>query len=92
METQTIKNAVENLIAHMRANLPLDMAVGCDCEGRCEVCPPKLLEFIDIEIAHWESRTQHNIYPTPEEFERLNKDCNKVYNILEKQGLLKKGV
>lgn len=85
-----VKQTMEDLIKEIRLNIPFDMPVTGCCEGRCETCPEKLVEFMDIEVSHWESRLKAGTLPNQEETENLSKYYNKVYAILDEQGLIKK--
>ena len=40
------KTAMENLIKEARGKIPFKLSMDGNCEGRCDVCPFKLLEFL----------------------------------------------
>lgn len=89
METSS-GQSIENLIKEIREKIPFDLSFDGNCEGRCDVCPQKLIEFLDVEVSHWESRLAHNIFPSHQDIECLAGDYRKVYAVLEKMGLIKK--
>ena len=88
METGT-KEIVENLIKEIRNKIPFNHSFDGYCEGRCDVCPQKLIEFLDMETSHWETRLRHNVFPSCQEAEKLADDYKKVRVMLEKIGFIK---
>jgi hypothetical protein len=86
---QDPKTAIQSLISEVRQKVPFGLSFDGYCEGRCDVCPQKLIEFLDIEVSHWESRIKHGVIPSAGEIENLRKDYQKVYHILEKSALAK---
>ncbi len=90
-----IKIMMEYLIKEVREKILFkfssDQSCSFDgfCEGRCDVCPEKLIEFLDIEITHWEFCLKHDVLPKAIDLENLTKDYKKIYTILEKGGFLK---
>jgi hypothetical protein len=84
-----VKTTMENLIKEIREKVPFRMSFDGYCEGRCDVCPEKLMEFLDTEVSHWESRLQHGVLPGADDIESLVKDYQKVRAQLEKEGIIK---
>ncbi len=83
------KTTMENLIKEIREKIPFKMSFDGFCEGRCDVCSEKLIEFLDIEVSHWESRIKHNVFPNEVDVENLAKDYKKIHAILGKEGIAK---
>jgi hypothetical protein len=81
---------MEGLIKEARVTLPFNMVFTGHCEGRCDECPEKLLEFLDIEILHWQSRLKANVAPAAQDVDTVRKMYAQVYGILQKKGLIKR--
>ena len=81
---------MENLIKEARGKIPFNLSFDGYCEGRCDECPEKLLEFLDINLLNWESRLKRGDVPNLGDVHALARDCEEVYAILEKKGLVKK--
>lgn len=82
------KIAMANLIAQARQNIPFNLSFDGFCEGRCDECPEKLLEFLSIELSDWEIKLKNGITPNLGDIHSLAKDCKEVYSILCKKGLV----
>ncbi|MDE2222793.1 MAG: hypothetical protein KGK03_06960 [Candidatus Omnitrophica bacterium] len=83
-----VKTAMENLIRQARQTIPFNLSFSGNCEGRCEECPYKLLEYLDMDLANWEYRLKKGDIPTLGELHVLGSNCKDVYAILIKQGLI----
>lgn len=81
------KTAMENLIREARKRLPFGMSFDGHCEGRCDECPEKLLEFLDMTLCDWEARLRNGIAPTLGELHELGRECREVHDILQKKGV-----
>lgn len=84
-----VKAAMENLIKEAREKLPFNYPFESECEGRCEECPFKLMEFLDIDLCDWEDRLKREETPTLTDLHRLGRDCKEIHDILLKQGFIK---
>jgi len=84
-----VKTTMESLIKEIRGKVPFLMSFDGYCEGRCDVCPQKLIEFLDIEVSHWEAKMKHGVLPSAADIESLAKDYKKVYVQLEKEGIIR---
>lgn len=85
----TVKVAMSNLIAEARKRIPFNVSLSSDCEGRCDVCPYKRLEWLDIELSDWQKRLNRGDTPTLTDLEILARNCKEVYEILHKEGVIK---
>lgn len=77
-----------NLLREARARLPFQLSFDGYCEGRCLECPFKLLEFLDADLSDWEHRLQRGDAPTLGELHSLGRDCQEVYLVLQREGLI----
>ncbi|MBS2037010.1 hypothetical protein JST97_18625 [bacterium] len=82
------KTAVANLIREARQELPFQLSLDGHCEGRCEECAFKLLEFLEMDLSYWESRLKRGDTPSLGDVHALASDCRRVYEILQVQGLI----
>lgn len=80
--------AMANLIKEARERIPFNLPLTGFCEGRCDECPEKLLEFLDMELEDWDSRLKRGVVPDLGEVSALAKSCREVYSLLEKKGLV----
>lgn len=87
-----VKTAMENLIKEARARLPFDFSFESHCEGRCEECPFKLMEFLDTDLSDWEYRLRRGNTPNHDDVQRLARDCKEIYAILHKKGFIKESL
>ena len=85
----TTKVAMENLIKEARSKIPFNLSFSGNCEGRCEECPFKLLEYLDMDLCNWEQRLKRGEAPSIDNLYVLVNDCKRIYAILLKQGLVK---
>ena len=83
-----VKTAMENLIKETRAKIPFNLSFSGNCEGRCDECPEKLLEYLDIDLLNWEERLKRGDKPTMTDLVVLGKTCQEVYDIMKKKGLI----
>ncbi|MCB1073666.1 MAG: hypothetical protein H6756_02955 [Candidatus Omnitrophica bacterium] len=84
-----VKTAMESLIKEARDKLPFDFPFESYCEGRCEECPFKLMEFLDMDLSDWKDRLQRGETPTLNDLHRLGRDCKEIHDILQKKGFIK---
>ncbi len=84
----TTKVAMENLIKEARERIPFHLTFSGNCEGRCEECPFKLLEYLDMDLCNWESRLKKGEVPSAADLYALASDCKRIYSILSKQGIV----
>ena len=79
-----------NLIQEARQKIPFNLSLDGNCEGRCDECAFKRLEWLDIELGDWEDRLRRGDVPPLKDLEFLAKNCKEVYAILQKEGFIKK--
>ena len=85
-----VKTTMVALIKEIRERIPFNVPFSGYCEGRCDVCPEKLIEYLDIEVTHWETKMKYGSLPNASEVDSLIKDYKKIHCILEKQGVVAK--
>jgi len=83
------KIAMENLIKEAREKIPFNLSMDGNCEGRCDVCPFKLLEFLDIALCSWESRLKRGEIPNLGDVHSLGRQCKELHAILIEKGFIK---
>ena len=79
---------MRQLIAEVRHTLPFDLPEARVCEGPCEGCSMKLLDYLEGELDDWEQRLNAGEKPGLAELSRLAKTSQRIYGVLEKNGLL----
>lgn len=80
--------AMQQLIQLVRETLPFATPQGYVCADECKGCSLKLLEFLDLELMDWEDRLQQGEVPTLRDVQRMAKISRRVYQVLEKNGVL----
>ncbi|RDH81764.1 MAG: hypothetical protein DIZ80_12820 [endosymbiont of Galathealinum brachiosum] len=80
--------AMQRLIDEIRQVLPFDMPEAYLCDGVCKGCSLKLLDYLDSELAGWESRLYDGEVPCLADIQKLAKSSKKIYKVLEKNDLL----
>lgn len=81
------RTAVANLVREAREKLPFQLSFDGYCEGRCEECAFKLLEFLDMDLSYWEHRLRRGDTPSLGDVHGLARDCLRVYDTVRAQGL-----
>ncbi|GAB4348152.1 MAG: hypothetical protein Kow006_08580 [Gammaproteobacteria bacterium] len=79
--------AMRELIGQVRQKFPFDDPRAQECPESCQGCTPKLLEYLDTELAEWEQRLDSGERPTLGDLHRLGKTCRKIHAVLQKNGL-----
>ena len=78
-----------DIIRQIKENFPFHISEEELCAETCSYgCPKKLLEYIEMEISGWEQRLENNEIPTFRDIDKLSKAGRKIYNVLEKNGLV----
>lgn len=80
--------AMAELINRARREIPFKMSFDGFCVGRCDECPEKLLEFLDVELSEWEYRLQNGAMPKLGDVTTVAVHCKKVFEVLEENGLV----
>jgi len=80
--------AMKQLIQDARAQIPFDLPLDCSCDGHCEECPSKLVEFLYIDLSNWEFRLKRGDVPSVGELHTLGRECLEVRNLLRKKGFI----
>lgn len=83
MSKPDTRTAIAEMIQEARRRLPFETSFVRDCEGRCEECPFKLLEFLELELATWEARLGGGEVPSLGDVHRLGRDCTEVHALLQ---------
>ena len=81
-------DAMRSLIREARAVLPLDLSPEEVCLDECRGCSIKLVEYIGMEIDHWEYRLQEGAIPTFGDLDKLARSCRKIHRALQRNGLV----
>jgi len=80
--------AMRQLIGEVRRAMPFDLPAARVCEGPCDGCSMKLLDYLEAELDSWEQRLDQGERPGLAELSRLAKTARRVHRVLEKNGLL----
>ncbi len=83
-----ISTAMRQLIEQIREALPFDAPEAQVCQGPCEGCSMKLLDYLDMELQDWEQRLAQGEKPGLADYSKLAKTGQRVHRVLEKNGLL----
>lgn len=75
------------LIDQIRTGLPFDVPESRICQGPCQGCPLKLLDYMETEILDWERRLEEGDKPGLADLSRLAKSAKRVKRVLDKNGL-----
>jgi len=84
----TTTTAIKVLIEQAREKIPFGLSFDGNCEGRCDECPEKFMEFLDVNLNDWELRLGKGYIPDLGDVETLARDCKMVYRILQKRELI----
>lgn len=82
--------AMHNLIQQVRSNIPFGLPEAYLCSDDCNGCSLKLLEFLDMELIEWERRLAAGEKPNFGDLKRMAKMSQKIYQVLNKNGLINK--
>ncbi|MEH6628897.1 MAG: hypothetical protein V7739_20855 [Motiliproteus sp.] len=80
--------AMAELITQVRTAVPFDTPMSELCDGPCTGCSKKLLDFLDQELEEWETRLGRGENPTFGDLQRLGKQSQKIYRVLQRNGLI----
>lgn len=83
---------MEILVKEAREKIPFNLSFAGNCEGRCDECPFKLLEYLDIDLSNWESRLKRGDIPNLGDVHALARECKEIYSILQNNGLIKMAI
>jgi len=79
---------MRQLIDQVRHTLPFDMPEARLCEGPCNGCSMKLLEFLELELEGWEQRLNAGEKPGLAELSKLARTSRRIQRVLARNGLL----
>jgi hypothetical protein len=82
--------AMRSLIGQARSKIPFDIPDAVLCSGICRGCSRKLLDFLDSELGYWECQLDNGETPSLGDVQRLAKHSMKIYQALDRSGLLNK--
>lgn len=83
--------AMRQLIGQVRRTLPFDQPEARVCEGPCEGCSMKLLDYLESELDDWEQRLDDGEKPGLAELSKLAKTSKRIHRVLQKNGLINAG-
>ena len=82
-----VPTAMRELIEEVRHTLPFDLPETRVCNGPCNGCSLKLLDFLEMQLDEWEQRLGQGEKPGLAELSKLAKTSRRIYRVLEKNGL-----
>ncbi|MCY0963938.1 hypothetical protein [Parathalassolituus penaei] len=80
--------AMQQLITEVRDTLPFHLPPSELCQHSCSGCPKKLMEFMETELSEQEMLLDAGDEPTLGDINRLARTSRKVYNVMQKNGLV----
>ncbi|MBV5309976.1 MAG: hypothetical protein JZU59_11370 [Chromatium okenii] len=80
--------AMHILIAQIRSALPFDQPAAQHCNGNCQGCSMKLLEFLATELDTWEQRLMQGEQPSLADLSQLAKSGWKIHRVLQRNGVV----
>lgn len=80
--------AMQQLIGQIRTSFPFDRPETQICNGPCDGCSMKLLDYLESELDSWESRIAAGERPGLAELSRLIRTSRKIGRVLEKADLM----
>lgn len=80
---------MRNIIDQARNQIPFGLSEAQMCSGICHGCSKKLLDFLEMELESWEFRLDQGEHPNFGDIRRLAKMSRKIFNALNKSGLIK---
>lgn len=83
----TTREAMAGLIKEAREKIPFHMSFAGDCNGRCDECAYKRLEFLDIDLSDWDYRLKRGDVPNLGDVHALARSCKEVYAIVQREGI-----
>ncbi|TCK02647.1 hypothetical protein [Marinobacterium mangrovicola] len=81
------RTAMQALIAQARQSLPFTLPEAQLCDGICNGCSKKLLDFVDGELEEWQARIDTGEIPRLGDLEKLGRTLRKVYRVLQRNAL-----
>jgi hypothetical protein len=82
------RTAMRNLIRQVREALPFDVPQARACTGSCQGCSQKLLDYLETELAGWETRLDQGERPNFGDLSRLANTGRKIHRVLVKNGVI----
>ena len=82
-----VPTAMRRLIAEIRAALPFGRPEARRCDGLCQGCHSKLLEYLDMRLLDWEARLDSGERLGLADLSQLIKTTNKIRTVLRRKGL-----
>jgi hypothetical protein len=82
------RTAMQQLIEQIRQAMPFDLPEAQVCAGPCQACSVKLLEYLEMELAHWEQRLAAGEQPNFADLSHLAKTGRKIHRSLRNNGLV----
>lgn len=80
--------AMQQLIGQIRTSFPFDRPEAQICNGPCDGCSMKLLNYLESELDSWENRIAAGERPGLAELSRLIRTSRKIGRVLEKAELM----
>ncbi len=81
------RTAMRRLIDQIRDAMPFDLPEARVCEGPCDGCSVKLLDFLESELADWEHRLEAGETPNLGDLAKLAGTGRKIHRVMVKNGL-----
>lgn len=80
---------MEALLQQIRTALPFDIPAAELCRGPCVGCPKKLLEYMEMELSHWQAELDAGVTPSLGDLNQRARQAKKVARAMAANGLLR---
>ncbi len=81
--------AMQDLIDQIRQQLPFDLSPAHLCQGPCQGCPKKLLEYLDSELSDRQEALHRAQPPTFGDLQRLARTSQRIRQVLLRNGIIR---
>ena len=81
------RTAMRHLIEQIREVMPFDLPDARVCEGPCDGCSMKLLDYLESELENWESRLETGETPNLGDLSKLASTGKKIHRVMVENGL-----
>jgi len=81
------RTAMRHLIEQIREVMPFDLPDARVCEGPCDGCSMKLLDYLESELENWESRLETGETPNLGDLSKLASTGKKIHRVMVETGL-----
>ncbi len=82
------RTAMRRLIGQIREAMPFDLPEARVCEGPCDGCSMKLLDYLESDLEGWERRLDEGETPNLGDLAQLARTGRKIHRVMVANGLV----